>query len=363
MAGLLYICGKSNSCLAAPRPLTTRKRGVDAALPANAGPAEPRLPTTSGRWSEAQTGRRSRRCKRPLAWAALLLVLLHELLLLQLAHLVPGELLDDLQLLRNLVGGQTLLPPFPELFDSQLSIKDTDGGDHLSPRLIRLAQDGNLLDLLVLQEHALNLQCRDLVASALDDIDGGAAHNPVDLRKLGCRLLLGLRARAAGGRLHRARAVLHRLQLLFAAANLAVVAGHEPAVLGEVLLRLFLQLVILAEDEWAFDEDTPVLISLHLDPREGPADAAGEPRAVDAVAQAHADLRHAVPLEEHVARDLGPGLHRGHGQGGGARNHVPHGLGAQALLHLCTGIGIQFLEVLCELGVDGGHGVEASDVT
>ena len=63
-----------------------------------------------------------------------------------------------------------------------------------------------------------------------------------------------------------------------------------------------------------------------------------------------------------MARDLGPGLHGGHGQRRGAGDHVPELVVPQALLDRLDLVRRDLAQVLGEFHVDRRHGVEVRDV-
>mmetsp|Transcript_52392 Transcript_52392/g.145157 ORF Transcript_52392/g.145157 Transcript_52392/m.145157 type:complete len:232 (+) Transcript_52392:107-802(+) len=224
------------------------------------------------------------------------LVAVEQLFLFQLAHLVSGQLRDSLQLLGHLVRREALLAPVSQLRDRQAAAQHAHRGDLLAPRRVGLPDDRHFRDELVLQQHGLDLQGGDLVAPGLDDVHGGAAHDAVDGGQLRRRLRGRVRLRPPRRRLHGEGVVERRPQLLRRASELAIVPCAEPAVGGELLGGGLGELVVLLEDRGAADEDAPVVVALDLDLRQGPADASGVAGALDVVAQAHADLRHAIPL-------------------------------------------------------------------
>mmetsp|Transcript_11646 Transcript_11646/g.33166 ORF Transcript_11646/g.33166 Transcript_11646/m.33166 type:complete len:617 (-) Transcript_11646:66-1916(-) len=317
-------------------------------------------------------GASARRCAAPYLcvgfaarlrhWGSELRVALEEPLLFDLPHLIPRQRLHQLQLLGDLVCRQAVLPPLAELGQGELAIDHADGGDLLAPHRVGLADDGALLDLLVLQEDGLDLQGRDLVAAGLDDVDGAPAHDPVDGGQFRRGLRRGQGPGAASRRLHSPSAVLQLLELLCGAADLAAVPRAEPAVVRELLPRRLLLLVVLLEQAGALDQDAPVLVALHVHVRQWPPDAARVPGAVDLVAQAHANLCHTVALEQHVAGDFGPRLHRRDGQRGRTGDHVAERVVAQALHDFALAGLVELLQVLRKLDVHGRHRVEAGDV-
>ena len=99
----------------------------------------------------------------------------------------------------------------------------------------------------------------------------------------------------------------------------------------------------------------------HLDARQRRADAAGTSLAVQRVGQRHADLGHAVALQQDVPGDLAATLQDRHRQGRRAGHHEAQLAAALGPCRCCVGRS-GLLPGVDQLGVDRGHGHEQRQV-
>ena len=233
-------------------------------------------------------------------------------------------------MLRNLVGRHALAAPCLEsgVIEVRAVPGHDEGGDRLAPDFILNADDRDLGDGLVGQQHAFDFQRGQLVAAGLDDVHRGAAHDAVV-------------------------AVLDHRH----------VAGAEPAV-DKALAGGFLVAPVFEEHVFALDADFAgialagdgpmvVIEQLHLDSRQRLADVARAPLALIGIGDAHADFGHAVALEQHLAGEFAPLFEQLDRAGRRAGNVQPHGLEARA--GRGGGFRVPLFEILDQLDVDRGH--------
>ena len=98
----------------------------------------------------------------------------------------------------------------------------------------------------------------------------------------------------------------------------------------------------------------PVLVhDLHLHARQRRADGASATLAVQRIGQRHADLRHSVALQQHVAADFAPAVEHAHRQGRGTGHHQPHRVASVG--HRLPALSGRALPCGDELRVDRGH--------
>ncbi|ROW07898.1 hypothetical protein VMCG_03511 [Cytospora schulzeri] len=313
---------------------------------------------------------------------------LDKVLLVDLAHGVPGDVVDDPQDLRDLVVDEAALERAPHVHGrpgpgggAVLPVEDDDGADLLAPLARGHGDDGGLADLGEREELPLHLERRHLLAPGLDDVGRLAAQDEVHVADAGPVLAGRARGGVAGGRHGPADGHVARLEPLEAAlARLlpVVLGGHElggrglgvapvlPEDGGPAQLDLARALAAVGADLLAVADD---LLGVRVDeagldggegPADGAVDAVGER---EAAREGHAHLGHAEALQEHVAaREVLPGVLDGRREGRRAGDAEPEvvrrdGL-ARGLLHL-RGEGAVGRE---EAGVDCGHHGEEGDL-
>lgn len=263
--------------------------------------------------------------------------LLHELLLIDLAHGIPGNISHHLHDLGDLIAGQPGFQGAPHLERGPLlrdgRVEDDDGSDFLAPVAAGDGDDGGLGDLGEGEELALDFEGGDFFTAGLDDVGGEAALDEVQ-GALGPGLGVG------GGGDGLADGYVAGFKPRSLVAVVVVGVGDECRGSGFGIAPVFLENGGAAEMDLAGPRaalgvellargDDVAGIDVHeagLDRRQGPADA-----GVDAVGEGepagecHADFCHAVPLEEDVAvGEVVPGGFDRGGQRGGSGDVDAH---------------------------------------
>ncbi|KAH6608930.1 hypothetical protein Trco_002276 [Trichoderma cornu-damae] len=298
-----------------------------------------------------------------------------ELLLVDLAHGVARYAVDDLHDLGDLVVGEAALERAAHLQGSPLlgdgGVEDDDGSDFVAPRAAGHGDDGRLGDLGQGEELALDLEGADLFAAGLDDVGGSAALDEVQGAPgpgLAGRVEAGGRDGAADGDVARLEPAAAAVgvgggELLLGGGRVAPVlledGGAAELDLAGALAALGAELLAGEDDLGGVDVD-----EAGLDGGQGPADG-----GVDAVGkgqaagEGHADLRHAVALEEDVAvAERGPGgFDRGR-EGGGPGDVEAQVGGGDGLAGGVPDRRGQGLVAVEEPAVDGGDGGEEGDL-
>ena len=217
---------------------------------------------------------------------------------------------DRQQRPRNLVGRQPFLRPLLKVQARKCkAITQLDGCRHaLAPLRVLDADNRAFGNRRMRSQHLFDLECRHLEAAGLDDVDAGAAEQPVvplfDHRDIA-----------------RPEPAVAKREARFV-RTLPVLAEHGRAAHLELAGRAFEHL------------DTVFIDDLHVHVGKRQADKPGAALAVERIRQRHAQLGHAVALEQRMPADLAPALERANRQRRRSGHHQAqrsHALGSRTL--------------------------------
>ena len=238
----------------------------------------------------------------------------------------------------DLVRGKPLLAPRPQFGSGRTCVaieRYPRRAETLAPVGVGDADRRQVPYRGVRSVHILHLQRRHLVPARLDDVDAAASQNPVVAALGDACLVTGAEPSVPEG----GRGVV-----------------RAPPVFAEYLRTPHLDLALAAPG----DRDAIVVDDAQIDAGQRMAHMAGPAFSGERIGQRHADLGHAVPLQEGVTGDFAPPLVGRDGERGRSGDHEaePRGAPRPSLAH---GAG-RLLPGADQTCVDGGHGHEERDV-